>query len=79
MEATVKKDFIFNEETVEHLKALSEDSNESMNVIVQELIDKKYRELRVKTRLEAFEKIDGCATGLLGDFSVQSVKANMNV
>jgi len=82
MEATVKQDFIFNEETVEHLKMLSEDSHEPMNDIVQKLIEQKYQEyrkLKVKKRVEAFEKIVGSATGLLGDFSIQSVKANMNV
>ena len=50
-----------------------------MSAVIQELIEDKYKELRVKKRVEAFEKIKGCATGLLGDFSVQSVKANMHV
>lgn len=79
MKATVRKNFVFSEETAEHLAELAEDSNESMTAIIQELIEKKYRELRVKKRVAAFEKIKGCATGLLGDFSIQSVKANMNV
>ena len=79
MKTTVRKNFVFSEETAEHLAELAEDSKESMTAIVQELIEKKYRELRVKKRVAAFEKIKGCATGLLGDFSIQSVKANMNV
>ena len=79
MKATVRKNFVFSEETAEHLKELAEDSNESMTAIVQELIELKYRKLRVKNRLEAFESLKGCATGLLGDFSIQSVKASMHV
>jgi predicted DNA-binding protein len=79
MKDTVRKNFVFTQETAEHLEELAKDSGDSMTAIVQELIEKKYRELRVKNRLEAFKRIDGCATGLLGDFSVQSVKANMHV
>ncbi len=79
MKATVRKNFVFSEETAEHLKELAEDSNESMTAIVQELIELKYRKLRVKNRVAAFEELQGCATGLLGDFSIQSVKASMHV
>ncbi len=79
MKATVRKNFVFTEETADYLEQLSEDSKKSMTAIVQELIETKYRELRVKKRVAAFEKMDGMATGLLGDFSIQSVKASMNV
>ena len=79
MESTVRKNFVFTEATAEHLEALAEDTGESMTAIVQELIELRYRKLRVKIRTEAFKKLDGCATGLLGDYSIQSVKASMNV
>ena len=79
MKTTVRKNFTFTEETADYLKQLSEDSDTSMSEVVRSLIEDKYRELRVKKRVAAFEKIKGCATGLLGDYSIQSVKANMNV
>ncbi|MEA3229027.1 MAG: hypothetical protein U9P38_08165 [Campylobacterota bacterium] len=79
MKTTVRKNFVFTEETADYLEQLAEDSQKSMTAIVQDLIEEKYRALRVKKRVAAFEKMKGSATGLLEEFSVQSVKASMNV
>ena len=79
MESTVRKNFVFTQEIAQHLQQLAEDSDKSMTAIMQDLIENRYRELRVKKRVAAFEKLKGSATGLLGDYSIQSVKASMNV
>ncbi len=79
MEATVRKNFVFTQEIANYLEELAKDSKESMTAVVQDMIEDRYRTLRVKRRIKAFEKIKGSANGLLTDFSVQSTKANMNV
>ncbi len=79
MEATVRKNFVFTQEIANYLEELAKDSKESMTAIVQEMIEDRYRTLKVKKRMKALEKINGSANGLLGDFSIQSTKANMDV
>ena len=79
MEATVRKNFVFTQEIANYLEELAQDSKESMTAIVQETIEDRYRTLRVKKRMKAFNRMKGSANGLLTDFSIQSVKANMDV
>ncbi len=79
MEGTVRKNFVFTQEIANYLEELAKDSKESMTAVVQEMIEDRYRTLRVKKRMKALEKMNGSANGLLTDFSIQSVKANMDV
>ncbi len=79
MEATVRKNFVFERTIAEHLEELAKDTKQSMTALVQELIEERHKQLRVKRRVKAFHKISGSANGLLTDFSIQSVKAQMDV
>ncbi len=79
MEVTVRKNFVFTQEIANYLEELAKDSKESMTAVVGDMIEDRYRTLKVKKRMEALEKINGSANGLLGDFSIQSAKANMDV
>jgi len=79
METTVRKNFVFTQEIASYLEELAQDSKESMTAIVQDMIEDRYRTLRVKKRMKAFNRMKGSANGLLTDFSIQSVKANMDV
>ena len=71
----VRKNFVFKKEVADHLKELSLRDGKSMTVIVQNLIEKKYEEISVEEKLEAFYKFAGGGNGLFGDMTVQSIKA----
>ncbi len=79
MESTVRKNFVFEEEVAKHLEEIAKDTKQSMTALVQELIEERYKQIRVKKRMKAFESIVGSATGLLTDFSIQSIKANRDI
>ena len=79
MSATVRKNFVFDEEIAMHLEELAKESNQSMTSLVQEMVEERYRSVRVQKRLEAFEKFAGSANRLFTDKSIQSIKAEMNV
>ena len=40
------------------------------------MIENRYKQIKAKKRLQAFNRLKGSATGLLGDDSIQSIKAN---
>ena len=83
MEVTVRKNFVFDVEVASHLEELAKESKQSMTSFVQEMVEDRYRSVRVKKRLEAFNKsIDIANTfsaGLLVGKSVQGIKADMDV
>lgn len=79
MLSTVRKNFVFEKDIATHLEEIAKDTKQSMTALVQELIEKRYKEIKVKKRLEAFKRIKGSASGLLTDFSIQSVKASREI
>jgi len=83
MSATVRKNFVLDADVAKHLEELAKENNQSMTSFVQEMVEEKYKSVRVKKRLEAFHKsIDIAKTfssGLLVGKSVQSIKADMDV
>ena len=76
MEATVRKNFVFERNIAEYLEELARESKKSMTALVQEMIEERYKEIKVKKRMRAFNRIKGSATGLLTDTSIQEIKAN---
>jgi len=79
MSVTVRKNFVLEQTVANHLEELAKESNQSMTALVQEMIEDRYQKLKAKRRKEILKEMDGFGTGLLGDFSIQSVKANMDV
>jgi len=76
MEATVRKNFVFEKNIAEYLEELARESKKSMTALVQEMIEERYKQIKVKKRMRAFNRIKGSATGLLTDTSIQEIKAN---
>jgi predicted DNA-binding ribbon-helix-helix protein len=76
MEATVRKNFVFERNIAEYLEELARESKKSMTALVQEMIEERYKQIKVKKRMRAFNRIKGSATGLLTDTSIQEIKAN---
>ncbi len=81
--ATVRKNFVFNEEVAMHLEEMAKENGQSMTSFVEEMIEKKYGSKKVSKRLEAFNRsieiAESIGSGLLKDKSVQSIKEEMDV
>lgn len=76
MKLTVRKNFVFDQNIAMYLEEIAKDTKQSMTGLVQELIEERYKQIKVKKRIEAFNRIKGSATGLLTDVSIQSIKAD---
>ena len=83
MSATVRKNFVFDEEIAMHLEELAKESKQSMTSLVQEMVEERYRSVIVQKRLDAFKRSikmgDTLGKGLFVGKSVQSIKAEMDV
>ncbi len=83
MSATVRKNFVFDEEVAMHLEELARESNQSMTSFVQEMIEEKYGSIKVKNRLKAFQRSieisDEIGKDVWKDQTIQSLKAEMDV
>jgi len=83
MSATVRKNFVFDEEVAMHLEELARESNQSMTSFVQEMIEEKYGSIKVKNRLKAFQRSieisDEIGKDVWKDQTIQSLKAAMDV
>ena len=83
MSATVRKNFVLDADVAKHLEELAKESKQSMTSFVQEMVEDRYRSVRVKKRTEAFNRsieiANSFSSGLLVGKSIQNVKANMDV
>ena len=79
MEATVRKNFVFDRNIAQYLEELARDTKKSMTALIQEMIEERYKQIKVKKRMKAFNRIKGSATGLLTDTSIQEIKANREI
>ena len=76
---TIRKNFLFDEEVVEHLKDIASRENTSQTQVIKDLIEEKYEKYSIDEKLEAFYAFAGSGTGLYGDLTIQEIKANMDV
>jgi len=76
---TVRKNFIFDEETAEHLEKLAKRDGITQTQVVKDLIAEEYKEVSKEEKLKAFESIVGSMPGAFVGKSIQSIKASMDV
>ena len=76
---TVRKNFIFDEETAEHLEKLAKRDGKTQTQVVKDLIEKEYGELSVKEKLDALYSFAGSMPDAFVGKSIQSIKASMDV
>jgi len=76
MEVTVRKNFVFDKQIALYLEEIAKDAKQSMTSLVQEMIEERYKQIKAKKRLKAFNRLKGSASGLFSDESIQSIKAN---
>ena len=72
---TVRKNFIFDEETPEHLEKLAKKRGTIQTQAVKDLIEKEYnREISKEEKLEAFYSFAASMPEAFGGKSVQTIK-----
>jgi len=76
---TVRKNFIFDEETAEHLKKLAERDGKTQTQVVKDLIEEEYKIISKEEKIEAFKRIVGSMPDAFVGKSIQSIKASMDV
>ena len=76
---TIRKNFLFDGEIAEHLKAIAEREGTNQTEVVRNLIEEKYQEISVEEKLRLLNEIADSANGLFFGKSIQSIKADMDV
>ncbi len=75
----IRKNFILEENVAKHLEEISQVAEQSMTYIIQDMIEERYKKIKVAKRLKALSRIKSAASGLLTDKTVQSIKAEQRV
>ena len=76
---SIRKNFVLDEDVAKHLEELSRVSEQSMTYLVQEMIEERYKKIKVDKRLQALKRMSNSASGLLTNQSIQSIKTEQNV
>ena len=76
---TIRKNFLFDDETAHHLEEIAKKANTTQTQVVKDMIEEKYQEVSVEEKLAAFHRVVGSSPGLFLGKSVQSIKASMDV
>ena len=76
---TIRKNFIFDDETAHHLEEIAKKAKTTQTQVVKDMIEEKYQDVSVEEKLAALKRIAGSSTGLFTNKSIQSIKANMDV
>jgi len=79
MSISVRKNFVFDENIAIHLEEIAKDTKKSMTALIQEMIEERYQQIKVKKRIKALNQMRGSANGLLTNKTIQSIKAEMDV
>ena len=72
---TIRKNFLFDEETARKLERLAKNKNKTQTEIVKKAIDLLEKEEKKKLRLEALDKLAGSLTGKIGNIDAKEAKA----
>lgn len=68
--------FVFEQAVVNHLDELATLEKKSINALIRDMIEERYEKLK---KLDNFYAGMGLSTGLVGNNSIQEIKANRNV
>ncbi len=71
---SVRKNFIFREDVAKHLEELSKIEGKTQTQIIQEAIEKLYKEIEKKKKLTILNEIKGSFTGLLTNVDAKEAR-----
>ena len=76
---TIRKNFLLDEEIVEHLEKIAKRDNTTQTQVIKNLIEEEYKEISVQEKLDALYSFAGSFPNAFVGKSVQSIKASMDV
>jgi len=76
---TIRKNFLLDEEIVEHLKEIAKANHTTQTQVIRNMIEEQYQEIAMKEKLEALKAFAGSGSGLFGELTIQEIKAQMDV
>ncbi|MCK5522189.1 MAG: hypothetical protein KAI83_03555 [Thiomargarita sp.] len=76
---TLKTQLVFEHTVAHHLEELLTIENKSINALIRDMIEERYEKLKKQKRLDNFYTGIGLSTGLIGETSIQKIKANKSV
>jgi len=72
---TIRKNFIFDDKTAKHLEEIAKIEGKTQTTVTKEAIETKYKEIKQKKRLQAFEAFVGSAPkGTLTTLNVKEMQ-----
>jgi len=71
---TIRKNFLFEEKVAEYLEEIAKAEGKTQTQIAQEAIKERYKQIKMKKKLEALERLAGSLTGKIGDIDVKEVR-----
>ncbi|MCB4761995.1 MAG: hypothetical protein LGB05_06965 [Sulfurovum sp.] len=71
---SVRKNFNFDDKVSEHLEEMAKEEGKTQTEIIQEAIEKIYRERERSKKLAALNEMKGFATGLIGDIDIKQAR-----
>ena len=71
---TIRKNFHFDESVAKHLEEIAKTEGKTQTQVTQEAIEEKYKQISIKKKLEALDRLAGSFTGLLGDVDIKEIR-----
>jgi len=71
---TIRKNFLFEQKVAEYLEEIAKAEGKTQTQIAQEAIKERYKQIQMKKKLEALERLAGSLTGKIGDIDVKEVR-----
>jgi predicted transcriptional regulator len=72
---TVRKNFHFDNNVARHLEEIAKSEGKTQTQVTQEAIEERYKQISIKKKLEALDKLAGCVPkGSLVDVDVRDIR-----
>jgi len=72
---TIRKNFHFDDTVAKHLEEIAKTEGKTQTQVTQEAIEEKYKQISIKKKLEALDRLAGCAPkGSLVDVDVRDIR-----
>jgi len=71
---TIRKNFLFEQKIAEQLEEIAKAEGKTQTQIAQEAIEERYKQIKMKKKLEALERLAGSLTGKIGDMDVKEAR-----
>ncbi len=71
---TIRKNFNFDDKVAEHLEEIAKAEGKTQTQIVQEMTEERYKQIRIKEKLEILDEIQDSFHGLLTNVDAKAAR-----